>query len=80
MDLMGELALGRSFGTIEDGKPARYLTLVEQSQRFANIVGLSRLGSTIYVSSAGCHFLTFRNFGERDRNICHSRGEPWRVD
>ena len=44
MDLMGELALGSSFGTLEDGKPARYSSLVEQSQRFANHSGLLPFG------------------------------------
>jgi benzoate 4-monooxygenase len=39
MDLMGELALGNSFGTLEAGKPARYSYLVETSQRFANLAG-----------------------------------------
>ncbi|KAF2710786.1 cytochrome P450 monooxygenase [Pleomassaria siparia CBS 279.74] len=44
MDLMGELALGKSFGVLEAGKPARYSTLVEQSQRFANHSGLLPFG------------------------------------
>lgn len=44
MDLMGELALGSSFGTIDAGKPARYSQLVEQSQRFANHSGLLPFG------------------------------------
>ena len=44
MDLMGELALGSSFGTIDAGQPARYSKLVEQSQRFANYSGLLPFG------------------------------------
>jgi cytochrome P450 len=44
MDLMGELALGKSFGVLEAGKRARYGTLVEQSQRFANYSGLLPFG------------------------------------
>jgi benzoate 4-monooxygenase len=44
MDLMGELALGNNFGVIEAGKPARYSTLVEQSQRFGNLSGLLPFG------------------------------------
>ena len=44
MDLMGELALGNSFGVLEAGKPARYSSLVEQSQRFANHSGLLPFG------------------------------------
>lgn len=44
MDLMGELALGSSFGTIDAGEPARYSKLVEQSQRFANHSGLLPFG------------------------------------
>ena len=44
MDLMGELALGNSFGVLEAGKPARYSALVEQSQRFANHSGLLPFG------------------------------------
>ena len=44
MDLMGELALGSSFGTIDAGTPARYSKLVEQSQRFANHSGLLPFG------------------------------------
>lgn len=40
MDLMGELALGNNFRVIDAGKPARYSTLVEQSQRFGNLIGL----------------------------------------
>ncbi|KAF2790241.1 cytochrome P450 monooxygenase [Melanomma pulvis-pyrius CBS 109.77] len=44
MDLMGELALGNSFGVLEAGKPARYSALVEQSQRFSNIAGLLPFG------------------------------------
>ncbi|KAF2645896.1 cytochrome P450 monooxygenase [Massarina eburnea CBS 473.64] len=44
MDLMGELALGHNFGVLEAGKPARYSTLVEQSQRFANFSGTLPFG------------------------------------
>jgi benzoate 4-monooxygenase len=44
MDLMGELALGNNFGVLEAGKPARYSTLVEQSQRYANHSGLLPFG------------------------------------
>ena len=44
MDLMGELALGNSFGVLEAGEPARYASLVEQSQRFANYSGLLPFG------------------------------------
>ncbi|KAK4561121.1 hypothetical protein LTR86_005076 [Recurvomyces mirabilis] len=44
MDLMGELALGNNFGVLVAGKPARYSTLVEQSQRFANTSGLLPFG------------------------------------
>jgi benzoate 4-monooxygenase len=44
MDLMGELALGNNFGVIEAGKPARFSTLVEQSQRFGNLSGLLPFG------------------------------------
>lgn len=44
MDLMGELALGHNFGVLDAGKPARYSTLVEQSQRFANHSGLLPFG------------------------------------
>lgn len=44
MDLMGELALGNNFGVLEAGKPARYSTLVEHSQRFANHSGLLPFG------------------------------------
>lgn len=44
MDLMGELALGNNFGVLDAGKPARYSTLVEQSQRFANHCGLLPFG------------------------------------
>ena len=46
MDLMGELALGSSFGVLEAGKPARYSSLVEQSQRFANHSGLLPFGKS----------------------------------
>lgn len=44
MDVMGELALGKNFGVLDAGKPARYSTLVEQSQRFANHSGLLPFG------------------------------------
>lgn len=44
MDLMGELALGKSFGVLAAGQHARYGTLVEQSQRFANYSGLLPFG------------------------------------
>ncbi|KAF4628575.1 hypothetical protein G7Y89_g9578 [Cudoniella acicularis] len=44
MDLMGELALGDNFGVIEAGKPARYSTLVEQSQRYGNLSGVLPFG------------------------------------
>ncbi|KAJ4301725.1 hypothetical protein N0V90_003818 [Kalmusia sp. IMI 367209] len=44
MDLMGELALGNNFGVLEAGKPARYSTLVEQSQRFGNLSGILPFG------------------------------------
>ncbi len=44
MDLLGELALGGSFGALDGGKPVRYSTLVEQSQRFANHAGLLPFG------------------------------------
>ncbi|KUJ17568.1 cytochrome P450, partial [Mollisia scopiformis] len=44
MDLMGELALGKNFGAIEAGKPAKYSSLVEQSQRFSNISGVLPFG------------------------------------
>lgn len=44
MDLMGELALGHSFGVLDAGRPARYSALVEQSQRFANHSGLLPFG------------------------------------
>lgn len=44
MDLMGELAFGNSFGVLEAGKPARYSTLVELSQRFGNISGVLPFG------------------------------------
>lgn len=44
MDLMGELAFGRSFGALDDGKPARYSTLVELSQRFGNLSGILPFG------------------------------------
>jgi benzoate 4-monooxygenase len=46
MDLMGELALGNNFGVIDAGKPARYSTLVEQSQRFGNLSGLLPFGKS----------------------------------
>ncbi|KAE8447885.1 hypothetical protein EG329_010114 [Mollisiaceae sp. DMI_Dod_QoI] len=46
MDLMGELALGDNFGAIGAGKPARYSTLVEQSQRFANFSGVLPFGKS----------------------------------
>lgn len=46
MDLMGELALGDSFGVLETGKPARYSSLVEQSQRFANLSGMLPFGKS----------------------------------
>jgi benzoate 4-monooxygenase len=46
MDLMGELALGSSFGVLEAGKPATYSSLVEQSQRFANHSGLLPFGKS----------------------------------
>lgn len=44
MDLMGELAFGQAFGTLEAGKPARYSKLVELSQRFANMSGMLPFG------------------------------------
>lgn len=44
MDLMGELALGNNFGVLEAGKPARYSTLVELSQRFGNLSGVLPFG------------------------------------
>lgn len=44
MDLMGELALGNSFGVLEAGKPARYSKLVELSQRFGNFSGILPFG------------------------------------
>ena len=44
MDVMGELALGNNFGVLDAGKPARYSTLVEQSQRFGNHSGLLPFG------------------------------------
>ena len=44
MDVMGELALGSSFGTLEAGKPAEYSRLVEQSQRFGNLSGMLPFG------------------------------------
>lgn len=44
MDVMGELALGKHFGALDGGKPVRYSTLVEQSQRFANHSGLLPFG------------------------------------
>lgn len=44
MDLMGELALGNNFGVLDAGKPARYSSLVEHSQRFANHSGLLPFG------------------------------------
>ncbi|KAF2736252.1 cytochrome P450 monooxygenase [Polyplosphaeria fusca] len=44
MDLMGELALGKSFGVLDEGRATRYGTLVEQSQRFANYSGLLPFG------------------------------------
>lgn len=44
MDSMGELALGKHFGALDGGKPVRYSTLVEQSQRFANYSGLLPFG------------------------------------
>ncbi len=46
MDLMGELALGNNFGVIDAGKPARYSTIGEQSQRFANLSGLLPFGKS----------------------------------
>ncbi|KAK5164807.1 uncharacterized protein LTR77_009471 [Saxophila tyrrhenica] len=44
MDLLGELALGKGFGALDGGKPVRYSSLVEQSQRFANHSGLLPFG------------------------------------
>jgi cytochrome P450 len=44
MDVMGELALGRNFGVLDAGKPARYSALVEQSQRYANLSGMLPFG------------------------------------
>ncbi|KEF61056.1 uncharacterized protein A1O9_02621 [Exophiala aquamarina CBS 119918] len=44
MDLMGELAFGQGFGTLDAGKPARYSKLVELSQRFANLSGMLPFG------------------------------------
>ena len=44
MDVMGELALGSSFGALEAGKPAEYSRLVEQSQRFGNMSGMLPFG------------------------------------
>ena len=44
MDLMGKLAFGKNFGALEAGKPARYSTLVELSQRFANLSGMLPFG------------------------------------
>ncbi|KAL2400051.1 Cytochrome P450 monooxygenase [Exophiala dermatitidis] len=44
MDLMGELAFGRPFGTLDAGKPARYSTLVELSQRYGNLSGILPFG------------------------------------
>jgi cytochrome P450 len=44
MDVMGELALGDNFGVLDAGEPARYSSLVEQSQRFANYSGLLPFG------------------------------------
>jgi cytochrome P450 len=44
MDVMGELALGKHFGALDGGKPVRYSTLVERSQRFANHSGLLPFG------------------------------------
>ena len=44
MDVMGELALGKNFGVLDAGRPARYSALVEQSQRFANYSGLLPFG------------------------------------
>ncbi|RDL33011.1 Uncharacterized protein BP5553_08450 [Venustampulla echinocandica] len=46
MDLMGDLALGDNFGVVETGKPARYSTLVELSQRFGNISGILPFGKS----------------------------------
>ncbi|KIW16570.1 hypothetical protein PV08_03758 [Exophiala spinifera] len=44
MDLMGELAFGKNFGALQSGKPVRYSTLVELSQRFANLCGMLPFG------------------------------------
>jgi cytochrome P450 len=44
MDVLGELALGSSFGALEAGKQTDYARLVEQSQRFANYSGLLPFG------------------------------------
>lgn len=44
MDVMGELALGNSFGVLEAGQPARYSKLVELSQRFGNLSGIIPFG------------------------------------
>ena len=44
MDLMGELAFGQNFGALQAAKPARYSTLVELSQRFANLSGMLPFG------------------------------------
>lgn len=44
MDVLGELALGSSFGAVEAGRQADYSRLVEQSQRFANYSGLLPFG------------------------------------
>lgn len=44
IDLMGELALGKSFGAVEKGEEVRYSKLVEESQRFANLAGVLPFG------------------------------------
>lgn len=44
MDVLGELALGSSFGAVRAGKQVDYARLVEQSQRFANYSGLLPFG------------------------------------
>lgn len=44
MDVMGELALGNSFGVLDAGQPARYSKLVELSQRFGNLGGVLPFG------------------------------------
>lgn len=44
IDLMGELALGDGFRALETGRPARYSSLVEGSQRFANLSGVLPFG------------------------------------